>query len=945
MDALKNRLRLATRFLRDHKFQIIGVLCVFVVILIVHAVFAGGGEKKEADLTETIGITLAGLMAWISQGVVKVIVLVLDVLIVPILRYNHFTDSQIIGHGWAIVRDIVNMFFIVVLLVIAFQTIFGVGRADWSKQVPRLLLMAVVINFSRTICGLIIDFGQVVMITFVNAIKDIAGGNFVQLFGLQDLYTFNDVASDEAAKNETGFGVFDILIASFLTLVLTFVVLGTVLTMAMLFAFRIVVLWVLIIMSPLAFFLGGAKGVIGPAEGYYSDWWKRFSGAVSLGPILTFFLWLALASVGANGIADEQGFDTTSGGESSDTSYGLITKAFSAPRMTSSIIALALLFAGIEISQQTASSIGGSTGALMKSGVSGIPGLSKSLARMSVGAAAGGSLYLGKKAAGAYGRTFFQQDAEKYREKIGKAVGSVGSAMAGSGIPGLATAGRAARDFGYKQVAAVETKKEERRTEALKGLTGLGADQLKELAFTKQSYLASPDETARIQAAQLKLTLDEKKRVGLKPEELTQITSSLRNNAVIGDLDDAAKEKFSRAADAVPSLAAVYAGKKKAGENDEQYAARQQDEIDKRIRTILASPAKMRSWGDDTKALSDPRVRKALRKEKTREGKTGEEYIKEEKAGAHTADLWNGFEQQDIAKRKQTAEDIFASYKATRARSEQDQATVAADPDIMASPGLATSMRAESTARLEAALKSLEEGISKLTLQDLKNNVVSTEMLADEKFFDAFTDPEKNKNLSTLTATNSTLVTSVNEHLDNRGRKATEAIGRFERNADTGIWMERSATGTRLVGTQRDMEQDPAYRNAIEEKKKIAQTRLDMGSEGPRAVGFNPSSGTFDDDSAEAAFKNLVIEKPEIVLKMGELSGAIGKAVADAISPEHIKGLFGRIRKEKPGSIDQGNLISTLDKLAMAVEKNRTGMRDFGEKMAEINHAKRRLGR
>ena len=122
---------------------------------------------------DTIFLMFAEFAFGIASVLTKAIVLLIDVM-VPIMTYNNFIGNPVVTAGWAIVRDTVNMFFVVVLIIIAFGTIFGHSRFKWQQQVPRLLIFAIVINFSKTLCGLMIDFGQVIMLTFANALREIA---------------------------------------------------------------------------------------------------------------------------------------------------------------------------------------------------------------------------------------------------------------------------------------------------------------------------------------------------------------------------------------------------------------------------------------------------------------------------------------------------------------------------------------------------------------------------------------------------------------------------------------------------------------------------------------------------------------------------------------------------------------------------------------------------
>lgn len=529
MENWRQRLRNVGTWLSQHRKETIGVVSLLVIFVVAAPALASEGNIGYVN---TLALWIATLFSWIAQHVVKLIVLLIDVVVVPVMRYNNFASSAVVGQGWSVVRDLVNMFFVVILLLIAFQTIFGIGRADWKRQVPRLLIMAVVINFSRTIAGMLIDVGQVIMFTFVNAIADVAGGNFIQLFGLDRMFEYSQDAVNRAGKSGAGFEAFDFFGAAFLTMVLTFVVLATMVILAGLLAFRIVILWCLIIVAPLTFFLGGAKGVIGGAEGYYADWWKRFTAAVSLGPILSFFVWLSLAAASSGNLAEKQGFDFQQNNDEAANVAGEITQAFDAPHMTSLIIAVALLFAGFEVSQQTAGSLGGRAGTMAAAGVKGIPGLARSLAKVGVpaGAVAGSFALAPVAATGAVAAGLVatkqwtragDKDAHKKgliaralnfgttasREGIVKDVGTnirdVGGVMAKSGIPGITSFGRRVQNIGFKTIQGQNKHSEHEWDEATKENAAMGFENLRELASMETTSMMTERQKMRIEHAKL----------------------------------------------------------------------------------------------------------------------------------------------------------------------------------------------------------------------------------------------------------------------------------------------------------------------------------------------------------------------------------------------------------------------------------------------------------
>ncbi len=283
----------------------------------------------------------------IASIMTSLIVLVIDAM-VPILTYNRFTNNPVVSQGWAIVRDTVNMFFVVVLIVIAFGTIFGHSKFKWEQQVPKLMIFALVINFSKTLCGIMIDFGQVIMLTFANALREIAAGNIIQLFGLNQLYTISNAPIKKGleAGGAGSLDSFDFLLAGFASVVMTVMVLGSLMILTAVLLFRIIMLWILVVISPLAWFVGGTGKLTG--SGAYETWWKEFKCLVAVGPVLTFFLWLTLAVAGSGGIAESSGFDVAKG----QNSAGIASSLFELHNFMGFLIGIAMIFAGFDAAKQ-----------------------------------------------------------------------------------------------------------------------------------------------------------------------------------------------------------------------------------------------------------------------------------------------------------------------------------------------------------------------------------------------------------------------------------------------------------------------------------------------------------------------------------------------------------------------------------------------------------------
>ncbi len=197
--------------------------------------------------------------------------------------YNNFINNPIVVMGWKAVRDVANLFFIFILLLIAFSTILGSEKLNYKQHLGKLVLMALFINFSKMITGILIDFSQVVLFSFLNAIGTKGPGSL--------LYLSNHVKQGFGALGDVQLGFFDATLAVIVNILFSAITAIVFIVMTAMFAARIIVLWILIILSPMAFLLS----TIPQGQQYSGRWWGELGKNLAAGPVLAFFLWLALA--------------------------------------------------------------------------------------------------------------------------------------------------------------------------------------------------------------------------------------------------------------------------------------------------------------------------------------------------------------------------------------------------------------------------------------------------------------------------------------------------------------------------------------------------------------------------------------------------------------------------------------------------------------------------
>lgn len=241
------------------------------------------------DITGFFYDSVQNLFAY-SLSIIFTILGKLLAVIVSILdwavRIRIYTDLPIIQNSWKIMRDFANMLFIIALIVMAYGTIFNIPKYDFKSLIPRFIIIAVLINFSLVLSGLVIDATQVLNNTFLNAIGDISGR-------LGQGLSPADLLPNTAQIGSFG-SVIDVGGASIVTLffgiwfLFAFIV-SVAVPLAVAFA-RIPVLWALLIVSPLAWLLS----ILPATKGAYNAWWKQFLSWNLFLPYYLFFLYFAL---------------------------------------------------------------------------------------------------------------------------------------------------------------------------------------------------------------------------------------------------------------------------------------------------------------------------------------------------------------------------------------------------------------------------------------------------------------------------------------------------------------------------------------------------------------------------------------------------------------------------------------------------------------------------
>lgn len=246
--------------------------------------------------------------------------------------------ASVVQIGWSMTRDFANSLFILILLGIALDFILF-SSFQVKKMLPRLLLVALLINFSLPIAGIVLDFANVFTSFFLSKVSGgcLPGGDpcqFTQhIAGQLGLNTAFDGFSGEGFANVIDAGTESLRNVVFAI----FFIAGTIfifLALGLMFLIRTGYLYVLLVILPIVLVLWAFP----PTGGYLGRWTHRFIQWTMFAPAATFFLYLSLLMFQGNAINDfraatsgRAALETTQPASTATALVGLSASAQSTP--------------------------------------------------------------------------------------------------------------------------------------------------------------------------------------------------------------------------------------------------------------------------------------------------------------------------------------------------------------------------------------------------------------------------------------------------------------------------------------------------------------------------------------------------------------------------------------------------------------------------------------
>lgn len=251
--------------------------------------FINAAPEDSSGIGATVGGWFESGMKSVLLGIIHVIgkfiqaASILLTYVIDARNYTNLLNSPAIENSWKIIRDILNLAFILVLLFSAFATIFQVEKYHIKKIILTLIIMALLTNFSFPISRFIIDAANIPMYYIAQVVFGESSGSIGALFG-EHSRIGELLKPAHSATQSSPFSAF------FAAIIFGWIFLITVIALAFMFLIRLVVLTVLVIFSPLGF----VASILPSTKNYADDYWQTLFKNAFFGPIMLLVLALSI---------------------------------------------------------------------------------------------------------------------------------------------------------------------------------------------------------------------------------------------------------------------------------------------------------------------------------------------------------------------------------------------------------------------------------------------------------------------------------------------------------------------------------------------------------------------------------------------------------------------------------------------------------------------------
>ena len=252
-------------------------------------------DTSSTDAEETACQKGASNLGWIVCPIIQALSdaagnLYEDVVSPALNMESELTNNDSVKSAWSTFRNIANTAFVILLLVVILSQVTGLGISNYGikKILPKIIVTALLVNFSFIICQICLDASNIVGVNIRHLFESLeteVGSSITTTISSGESSTFNiDAGLVVGIAGGLG-GLAAILIAGWVILIPVLITLITT-VVSLLFAFvllyvRKAIIILLVAISPLAFVCYALPNT----KKLFDKWLKAMEGMVLLYPI------------------------------------------------------------------------------------------------------------------------------------------------------------------------------------------------------------------------------------------------------------------------------------------------------------------------------------------------------------------------------------------------------------------------------------------------------------------------------------------------------------------------------------------------------------------------------------------------------------------------------------------------------------------------------------
>jgi hypothetical protein len=434
-----------------------------------------------------IGVTVKTIL-YLVNYIISILIWLAGQITSLVLEFNMSIlefDPPFVATGWTIFRDIANLGFVLGIIIIAVMTILRYKDYTAKQLLWKLIVAALVVNFSLVIGGIFIEASNTVSSYLLAATTGAQSGNLSQsvIAKMGDSFGYMNIVNSvsdwgvlQTIGDFIGIGSgasIGVLSALFVLIIFGIVFLFSLIAFAGMLFLRYFWLSFLLMVSPIIWLLW----IFPNTKSYFKQWWDKFLKWTLYTPVVLVFVYIALAvmqnySKYQESVNSKMGFTFNFGGDKGSLDFGALMTA---------LFACALLIGGMKM----ASAMGAGGTKMVMGGWDKAMGKTKqwAKARAKWAGARVGQKTVGQKSL--IGRNvqkgLVKVAGGQYKTKFGKIAGTTANVMS-LGLLKKAT-GEAAQGLAIGQ-ARMDKGSQKLSEEYKKNLNELSPDQIKQLLPT-----------------------------------------------------------------------------------------------------------------------------------------------------------------------------------------------------------------------------------------------------------------------------------------------------------------------------------------------------------------------------------------------------------------------------------------------------------------------------